>query len=46
MITDDAEVISLLELSENEKIFGPIIFGYPKDYPERPPKRDPQVKWV
>ena len=26
--------------------FGPILLGYPEDYPERPPKRRPQVKWL
>ena len=46
MVTEDAEVISLLELAEDERIFGPILLGYPDGYPERPPKREPQVKWV
>jgi hypothetical protein len=46
MVTEDAEVRNILELQENERIFGPILLGYPKDYPERPPKREPQVKWL
>jgi len=46
MVTEDAELRNILELQENEKIFGPILLGYPKDSPERPPKREPQVKWL
>jgi nitroreductase len=46
MVTEDAGVRNILELQENEKIFGPILLGYPKDYPARPPKREPQVKWL
>jgi nitroreductase len=46
MVTEDAEVRNILELQENERIFGPILLGYPKDSPERPHKREPQVKWL
>ena len=46
MVTEDAEVRNILELQENERIFGPILLGYPKDYPERPPKRGPKVEWI
>jgi len=46
MVTEDAEVRNFLGLQENERIFGPILLGYPKDYPERPPKREPQIKWL
>jgi len=46
MVTEDADVRNSLELQENERIFGPILLGYPKDYPERPPKKEPQVKWL
>jgi len=46
MVTEDAEVRNILELQENERIFGPILLGYPEDYPEQPPKREPQVKWL
>jgi nitroreductase len=46
MVTDDAEVRNILELQEEEKIFGPILLGYPRGNPERPPKREPRVKWI
>lgn len=46
MVTDDPDVRNLLELKEGESIFGPILLGYPKFQPPRPPKKDPKVKWV
>lgn len=46
MVTNDREIRNILELKEDETIFGPILLGYPKSYPERPPKRDPKVKWI
>jgi nitroreductase len=46
MVTNDEEIRNILELKEDEKIFGPILLGYPKSYPEHPPKREPKVKWI
>jgi len=46
MVTDDVEVKRTLDLKEDEKIFGPILLGYPEGYPERPQKKEPVVKWV
>jgi hypothetical protein len=46
MVTDDPEVKNILDLKEGEKIFGPILLGYPKGYPERPPKKEPMIKWI
>lgn len=46
MVTEDAEVRSILELQGDEKIFGPILLGYPRGYPDRPPKKNPRVKWI
>ena len=46
MVTEDTEIRTMLELREDEKIFGPILLGYPKGHPERPPKKGPQVKWL
>lgn len=46
MVTDDPEVRVLLELREGDEIFGPILLGYPKTGPPRPPKTDPKVKWI
>ncbi len=46
MVTDDTDVRKLLELKEGDEIFGPIVLGYPKTHPPRPPKKDPKVKWI
>jgi nitroreductase len=46
MVTEDADIIELLELRDDEKIFGPIIIGYPKVYPDPPVKKGPVVKWI
>jgi nitroreductase len=46
MVTDDEEVKQILQLKDDETIFGPILIGYPKEYPERPPKNDATVKWL
>jgi nitroreductase len=44
---DDADIKAALELSEGEKVFGPILLGYPADnLPPRAPKKPPTVKWV
>lgn len=38
----DDEIKSLLELQENEEIFGPVAFGYPKDgFPKPFPQKKP-----
>jgi nitroreductase len=46
MVTEDAAVIRALELKDDEKIYGPIILGYPRVYPEPPAKKDPVVKFM
>ncbi|OGW26785.1 MAG: hypothetical protein A2X59_08855 [Nitrospirae bacterium GWC2_42_7] len=46
MGTEDAEIVKALELKEDEKIFGPILLGYPKGYPDPPKKKEPVVKWI
>lgn len=46
MVTEDKEVRKTLELADDERIFGPILLGYPKERPEPPPKKGPVVKWV
>ncbi len=33
-------------LKEDEKIFGPIVLGYPDVYPDPPDKRGPTVKFI
>ena len=46
MVTDDPEIVPLLDLKQEEKIYGPILIGHPKGYPERPAKKPPVTKWV
>lgn len=46
MVRDNTEVVKALELKDDEKIFGPILLGYTKGYPEPPPKREPVIKWI
>jgi nitroreductase len=46
LVTEDAEVKKILELKEDDALFGPILLGYPKGSPVRPPKKEPKVKWL
>jgi len=46
MVTEDADALALLDLKDDESIFGPILLGYAKDIPMRPAKKDPKVKLV
>jgi nitroreductase len=46
MVTEDAEVRSLLNLQEGDSIYGPILLGYPKGETNRPMKKEPNVKWL
>jgi nitroreductase len=52
MVKGNAEVVQALELADGERIYGPILLGYPKDDPR---KRfmdqhknyvDPTIKWI
>jgi len=53
MVKGDADVVQALELTDGERIYGPILLGYPKDAPE---KRfmdqhesryvEPKIKWI
>jgi nitroreductase len=52
MVKGNIEVVQALELSDGERIYGPILLGYPKDDPK---KRfmdqhknyvDPMIKWI
>ena len=45
-VTGDAEIVEALELQENEKIYGPVVIGYPEIDPAPPKKKDPVVKWI
>ena len=50
MVKDNAEITQALELKDDERIYGPILIGYPKDMPEsetlRWKKKRPIVKWI
>jgi nitroreductase len=43
----DPELRKHLEMQEGEKVYGPILLGYPKEgFPEKVTKRPAQVKWL
>ena len=50
LIQGDAELVQTLELTDNERIYGPIVLGYPKDIPEAKSmlskKEEPKIKWI
>ena len=46
LITDNEEIKKALDLKTDEKIFGPIVMGYPKAIPEPPQKKAPEIKWL
>jgi len=51
MVKGNAEVAQALELKDNERIYGPILLGYPKEeVPEadvlRWKKKEPIIKWI
>ena len=51
MVTGDADVVKALELSGNERIYGPILLGYPNEESSglssiRQKKKEPNIKWI
>ncbi|UCH03725.1 MAG: nitroreductase family protein [Candidatus Thorarchaeota archaeon] len=51
MVTGNAEVVEALELVEGERIYGPIVLGYPDEESSalasiRPTKKEPEIKWI
>lgn len=56
MVTGDADVVQTLELTDDERIYGPILFGYPKVDPSAsavsalasiaPKKKEARIKWI
>lgn len=46
LITDNEEIVEPFGLKEDEKIFGPIVIGYPQGMTESPAKRPPEIKWL
>lgn len=45
---EDQEVRDALEMREGEKVYGPILLGYPKggEFPAPPKKKDAVIKWI
>jgi nitroreductase len=50
MVKNNAEIVKALELKDNERIYGPIVLGYPRDMPAaralRWKKMAPVIKWI
>ena len=56
MVTHNPEIVDKLELKEGERIYGPVLLGYPKADPSelqvstlaelRQEKKDPIIKWI
>ncbi len=47
LVLDDEEIRRALEIKDGEKVYGPIVLGYPQgQFPPGPPKRPPVVKWL
>lgn len=51
MVKGDTDVVQALELTDDERIYGPILLGYPKEEPSalasiRPKKKEPMIKWI
>jgi len=42
----DKELCSKLDLTGNEEVIAPLIFGYADGETAMPPKKDPEIKWV
>jgi nitroreductase len=56
LVNSNADVVQTLELTDNERIYGPIVLGYPKVDPSarvvsaladiRQKKKEPMIKWI
>jgi len=46
LVTEDELIRKTLELRDDERIFGPLVFGYPEQFPEPPEKKPPVIKWI
>jgi hypothetical protein len=52
MVKGNAEVVQALELTEGERIYGPILLGYPRDDPkvrfmdQHHTYVEPTIKWI
>ena len=56
MVTGNPEVVQTLELTDDERIYGPILLGYPREDPNsrvanvlesmKPKKKESTIKWI
>ena len=52
MVKGNADIVKVLELADGERIYGPILLGYPKDAPEKSFMNqhdsyvEPTTKWI
>jgi len=46
LVTGNNDITEALDLKEGEKIFGPVLLGYPKAVTEPPEKKPPVIKWL
>lgn len=46
LVTENQEIATALDLKDEEKIFGPVVLGYPVSFPEPPEKKPPVIKWL
>jgi nitroreductase len=47
LVLDDQSIRASLEMREGEKVYGPILLGYPAEHlPQRMPKNPPKVTWI
>ena len=56
LVQSNADVVQALELTDDERIYGPVVIGYPKVNPSesqvrtlaelRPKKKEPRIKWI
>ena len=56
MVKRNTDVVQALELTDDERIYGPVVLGYPKVDPSesqvstlaelRPKKKEPMIKWI
>ncbi|MDK2973859.1 MAG: hypothetical protein PWP08_230 [Methanofollis sp.] len=45
-VADNPGLMKELKVPEGWMIVAPIAFGYPKEIPEKPPRREPEIAWV
>lgn len=46
LVLDNEEIKNKLQIKNEEKIFGPIIVGYPKEIPQSPVKKPAEIIWI